>query len=49
METLSSKPEEEQQTKRKQSSEKSMKKVKRKRPTESTFSNDIDGNINLFS
>ncbi len=48
MET-SSKPGDEQQTKRKQSSEKSMKKVKRKRPTEeSSLSNDIDGRI-IFS
>ena len=41
----SPKPEDEQQTKRKQSTEKSVKKVKRKKPTESTMSNDIDGRI----
>jgi hypothetical protein len=43
------KPEEEQSTKRKQSSEKSVKKVKRKRPTESTLSNDVEGIIHLIS
>ncbi|CAF0755438.1 unnamed protein product [Rotaria sordida] len=37
------KSEEEQQTKRKQSNEKSVKQVKRKKPTESTVTNDIDG------
>ncbi|CAF3344919.1 unnamed protein product [Rotaria sp. Silwood1] len=42
METAT-KPEEEQQTKRKQSNEKSLKKVKRKKPGESTVTNDIDG------
>jgi hypothetical protein len=47
MET-SPKPEDEQQTKRKQSTEKLVKRVKRKRPTESTMSNDIDGRIHLF-
>jgi hypothetical protein len=41
--------EQQQQTKRKQSNEKSVKKVKRKRPIESTFTNDIDGIVNLFS
>lgn len=46
METSPKKPEEEQQTKRKQSSEKSVKKVKRSRPTESSLGNDIDGIIN---
>ncbi len=40
---------EEQSTKRKQSSEKSVKKVKRKRPTESTLSNDVEGIIHLVS
>ena len=48
----SSKPDAEQQTKRKQSSEKFTKKVKRQRPTESSLSNDIDGKIyfpSLFS
>jgi hypothetical protein len=44
MET-SPKLENEQQTKRKQSNEKSVKKVKRKKPTESTVSNDIDGRV----
>jgi hypothetical protein len=48
IETLS-KPEEEQPTKRKQSNEKSLKKVKRQRPTESTLTNDIDGRIKLYS
>jgi len=43
------KPEEEQQAKRKQSSEKSLKKVKRRRPTESTLTDDIDGSIDLSS
>ncbi|CAF3236168.1 unnamed protein product [Rotaria socialis] len=42
MET-STKPEEEQQAKRKQTTEKSAKKVKRKRPAESTLTNDVDG------
>ena len=48
MET-SPKPEDEQQTKRKQSTEKSVKKVKRKKQTESTVSNDIDGRIHFCS
>ncbi|CAF2703281.1 unnamed protein product [Rotaria sp. Silwood2] len=42
MET-STKPEEEQQAKRKQSNEKSIKKIKRKKPVESADTNDIDG------
>lgn len=41
----SPKPDDEQQTKRKQSNDKSPKKVKRKRPTESSPSNDIEGKI----
>lgn len=48
----SSKPDEEQPTKRKQSSEKYTKTVKRKRPIESSLSNDIDGKtyfLPLFS
>jgi hypothetical protein len=43
------KSDEEQQTKRKQSSEKSVKKIKRKKPADSTFTDDVDGNINLSS
>ena len=38
-----SKDEKEQQTKRKQSGEKSVKKIKRQRPTESSVSNDVEG------
>lgn len=41
----SPKPDEEQQTKRKQSSEKFTKKAKRKRPIDSSPVNDIDGKI----
>ena len=35
--------EEEQQVKRKQSNERSLKKIKRRKPIESTFANDVDG------
>ena len=38
----------EQQAKRKQSSDKSLKKVKRKKPTESTFTDDIDGIVLIY-
>ena len=43
------KSDEEQQTKRKQSGEKSVKKIKRKKPADSTFTDDVEGNINYFS
>ena len=45
---ISTKSDDEQQTKRKQSTEKSVKKIKRKKPTEATFNDDIDGNINFI-
>ena len=42
-------PEEESQPKRKQSSEKFVKQVKRKKPSESVVANDIDGRLDLLS
>lgn len=42
-------PEEESQPKRKQSSEKFVKQVKRKKPSESVVANDIDGRLDSLS
>ena len=47
--TTDSHLEEEPQTKRKQSSEKSVKQVKRKKPSEATVANDTDGRLDLLS